>query len=443
MKKLAWIMALLLCLCCTACDSSVETSPIEDTQESVETISQEEETAVPVVEEADAAVLDFQEIALSLNNAQSLDTTSLYFTEVLGVRKTWENSLPEIMEFSYPYVFYERMSSFTKEEIENLDQEYNSRALAVGRYSMETGETTELIIDDFYAMSEEARLIVDNDRIVYMYFSIDEDGLEVMKTILFDFSKQTITPISTNSAYNVFGYVKCLSENKIVCFMYESPNPTERRSSQQIIFTYDLQTDKLEELYRGEIMGGYTEGDVSTKDIFAIDTYDGNIYLLMQQYMEDRMHYYLCVLDATGATISDQELKALSDYNTLGDTAENIVVRDHFLFIHFYRYGDTVSDTPDSAFLQKTDSGYNLLDLQDTTPGSCIGKSEPYVYFRDSETDNTIYAVNSETGEAYAITLPWEEVTSVTVDASGNILVAVREDDVDHWVLIPAEDISF
>lgn len=439
MKKLIWIMALLLCLCCTACDNSVETSLIEDTQESVETISQKEETTVPVVEEVDATVLDFQEIILSLDNTTSLDTTSLYFTEVLGIRKKWENSLPSIVGFSYPYVYYELSSSNVEGNTEDIASEYGGTT-AIGRYSMETGETIELIIDDRHAWSEESRLFLDCDHAVYTYHTCSGN----MKALVLDFAEQTIEQILQKPAYNVFSYVKHISSDTIAIFMYESPNPDEERIAQQVIYTYNLETNSLEEIYRGKPIGGYEENSTSTKDIFAIDTYKGNIYLLLQQYENNRMQYYLRLMDdETGAVIEEVKLDALFDYDALGNSVDSMVVRGDFIFLHFFHYGYDEITTPRFAFLKKTDDGYALLDLQDITPTSSLGKCDavPYVYFGISGNDNTIYAVNYETGEAYTITLPWEEVTNATVDASGNILVVVREDDVDHWVLIPAKNV--
>lgn len=412
MKKLVWIMALLLCLGCTACNSSVETSPIEDTQESVETISQEEETTVPVVEEVDATVLDFQEIALSLNNATSLDTSALYYTE-----NKQENTLPAVVEFWEPYISYEYLDTSAADEIAG---QY-SGAFQFGRYSLETGETIEFPMEDMH--SGGYPVVANQDCALYLYPSSDEDGNSVMKIVRFDFAENVQQVIGMYPAYYAVGEVKKLSDNTVVFFLY---NAVEK-GTQQLLLSYDLETDELQDIYRGEITE--TMHDTGIPSIYAMDTYGDNIYLLMQQYIEDRMQSSLCVLDATGAVIEEVELDMLQS-----DTVDDWMVCNDLLFVHF-------ASNDRTEILQKTDDGYNLLDLQDTTPGSCIGKSESYVYFRDSETDNTIYAVNSETGEAYAITLPWEEVTSVIVDASGNILVAVREDDSDQWVLIPAEDV--
>ena len=86
--------------------------------------------------------------------AQPLDTDTLYFTEVLGSRKRYLNSLPSIVGFQYPYIYYERMTVMTEgASSEDAD-------LYIGRYSVETGESQELGIESFTAVSDEARLVI-------------------------------------------------------------------------------------------------------------------------------------------------------------------------------------------------------------------------------------------------------------------------------------------
>lgn len=195
MKKPAWIMALLLCLGCTACDNSVETSLIEDTHESVETISQEEETTAPVVEKVDAAVLDFQEIALSLNNTTSLDTSALYYTE-----NKQENTLPVVVGFSAPYVFYEYLDTFAEDEIAG---QY-SGSFSFGRYSLETGETIEFPMENMHFGGYP--VVANQDCALYLYLSSDEDGNSVMKIVRFDFAENVQQVIGMVPAYYSGGH---------------------------------------------------------------------------------------------------------------------------------------------------------------------------------------------------------------------------------------------
>ncbi|MBR3605134.1 MAG: sigma-70 family RNA polymerase sigma factor, partial [Candidatus Gastranaerophilales bacterium] len=92
--------------------------------------------------------------------------------------------------------------------------------------------------------------------------------------------------------------------NEIILFMYEStPN-----GAQQKITRYDISSGELTEIYRGEIMGGYKDSEISTKDIFAIDTYNGEIHLLMHRYSENRMHSFIKKLDKEGNILSEEKI---------------------------------------------------------------------------------------------------------------------------------------
>ena len=85
--------------------------------------------------------------------------------------------------------------------------------------------------------------------------------------------------------------------------------------TEQILLYYNLTTEELREIYRGEDIYGYSEGSLSSKDIWAIDTDGGNIYLLMQQYENTQMKFYLRVIDTQGNMIQETGLESLSMYN--------------------------------------------------------------------------------------------------------------------------------
>ena len=200
--------------------------------------------------------------------------------------------------------------------------------LYIGRYSVETGESQEFGIESFTAVSDEARLVINENLVVYMYCSSDEQGSMIMKIELFDFDNNTKKLLSTNTVHNVFGYAKQISSEEAVFLLYEQVGD----DTEQILLYYNLTTEELREIYRGEDIYGYSEGSISSKDIWAIDTDGGNIYLLMQQYENTQMKFYLRVIDTQGNTIQETGLEALSMYNTIGDTADSLIVKENYVF---------------------------------------------------------------------------------------------------------------
>lgn len=438
MKK--WLLGALVfvCLVGTACDKPAETIPEEDTQESEVIQTQEDETIVPVVEEAEIEKLSFEKVTLSVANGQYQNTDPLYFTEVFGLQKKWENALPSVAGFSDSYVFYQYSDGEIEGNIEDIIGQYSGFS-HLGRYSPETGETVQFAIDDMHFGGYS--VIANGDCMLYLYHTNDDEGNSVMKIVQFDFAENEQQVIGMYPAYYAVGDAKKLSDNTVVFFFYCSVG----EENQQFLLSYDTSTGEIKEIYLGEILEAMHDTDSGIPTIYAMDTFDGNIYLLMQRYVEDRMQYSLRILDETGAVVAEEELDVLSDYGARNDTVYNMVVCGDLLSLRFNNYASEEKPAPAFAFLKKTDNGYQLLDLQGIKPTSSIGKCDnvPYVYFGISGNDNTIYAINYESGDAYTLKLPWEETYSTIVDISGNILVAVREEDTDHWYQIPAENIPF
>lgn len=378
--------------------------------------------------------IELQDVKLSINDAQLLDTSPIYFTEVLGTRKRYPNSLPVITGFQYPYVFYERMTVVVE------DANRNDAALYVGRYSVETKEAQEFAIESFTGISDEARLVVDEDRIVYMYSTLDEQGNLKMNIKLFDYLNNTQKIISAHSAHNVFGYAKKLCEDELIFFLYESVSS----GTQQIILHYDLQTETLNEIYRGQNMTGYSDSSTSTKDIWAIDAGNGNIDLLMQQFVDGKMVSYLRTIDEEGQTVYEEELSALSRYDSLEDNADSLVIKGDYAFIHYSQFNKSEDNTnAPFAILRKVNSDYRLLDIDgDIMPKmlSGIGSPDiPYVFYHLYESAQTLFAFNVNTGEGFLLELPGDGIQNFAMDTSGNLLIAARTDEKTNWYFFPSE----
>lgn len=435
MKKwLLWALV-FVCLCGTACDKPAETTTEEDTQESVVSQS-EEETVAPVIEEPEVAVLPFEEITLSVANGQYQDTDSLYFTKVFGLQKKWDNALPSVTGFSDLYVFYQYSDGDVEGNIEDIIGQYSGFS-HLGRYSLETGETVQFAVDDMHFGGYS--VVANGDCMLNLYHTSDDEGNSVMKIVQFDFAENEQKVIGMYPAYYAVGDAKKLSDNTVVFFLYRSVE----EGTEQLLLSYTISTSEIKEIYHGEVLDTMHDTDSGIHTIYAMDTFDGKIYLLMQRYVDDRMQYSLRILNETGAVVAEEELDVLSDYGVRNDTVYDMVVCGELLSLYFTNYTSKEQPDPAFAFLKKTDNGYQLLDLQGIEPDYSIGKCDtvPYVYFCDPEDDNTIYAINYETDAAYAIQLEGEEIQSVVVDTDGNLLMAIRENDVTHWVLFQAKDI--
>lgn len=401
--------------------------PLGDDTSYDESANIQEEPIPPTVSEI--TELSLRDITIELQDTQIIDASTLYYTEALGSRKTYENMLPQIIGFEYPYVYYERMSALVK------GAEPNAPALYVGRYSIETKEKYEFAIDSFSAISSEARLIVNDDCVVYMYFL---NGRMVSE--LYNFADGTRKILDDTQAHNVFGYPKKLSENEIVMFMYEStPN-----GAQQKITRYNISSGELIEIYRGEIMGGYKDSQTSTKDIFAIDTYNGEIYLLMHQYSENRMHSFIKKLDKEGNILSEEKLDALNQYNTLEDTADSLVIMGDYAIVHFMRINRSENNmNPLSAVLYHAYDGYKLFDVGEKIELNTycgIGSDElPMAFFAIHNDVDTIFACDTQTNEGISLHINGVGVVTTVVDSDGKLLIATRNDEKTNWYIVTPE----
>ena len=406
-----------------------ETTP-EEVAGKVETNEPETTPFVPSIE-LEITELSLREAILEINESQQIDVSALYFTETLGSRKIYENSLPEIIGFEYPYVYYERMSAIVK------DASPEAPALYVGRYSVETKEIQEFAIEQFTAISDEARMVINNDYVVYMYTTFGEQLM--MITELFNFAESTRQILDETPAHNVFGYVKNLNESEIVLFMYEATSA----GAQQKITRYNLITHELSEIYRGEIMGGYKDSQTSTKDIFAIDTYNDEIYLLMHQYSGNRMHSFIQKLDKNGNMLSEEKIDSLSQYSTLEDTADSLVILDNYAIIHYSQFNKSNSNTnPPAAVLYHTYDGYELLNVGGkinihTCCGSVITEHLMAIFNIRNDND-TIFACNAQTNEGVSINISCSSVVASCVDSKGYLLVETRETERSNWYVVPS-----
>lgn len=432
MKKIIIVTILTLFLCVmSACGDNESGSLVSMPSP---TPGDYESTAPSIDSELTAPTLQFADLYLDSNDAQRLDTSPLYFTEVLGKRKRNEAALPVVIGFQYPFIFYERMTAVVEGTTEG------DPAMYIGRYSVETQEVQEFPLDDFQAATDEARMVIDQNRSVYMYCTTGQEGSTVMKIVLFDFSNNIQKVIGVYPVYNVFGYAKKLSSDKLLFLVYESVES----GTQQILLLYDIQNDEIQEIYRGPVMGGYHTSSISTKDIWAIDTNNGNIDLLMQQFESGTMHLFLRTIDTNGKILSEVPLDNLSMYDSVKDTADSLVTKDNYAFIHFSQFDkDENNSNPPSAILYRIGDDYQtiLTDAVSSMDTFCSDDSpnSPFLFFLSHRDANTIYLFDTAANKEYTITLEFDAVQDIVADSNGNILIQTRADEESIWYLFPSE----
>ena len=374
---------------------------------------------------------EFQTIEWDESALQRLAVSPLRFTGVLGVRKRFENDLPVVTGFQYPYVFYERMSALTEGAAEDDPPMY------VGRYALDTREVQEFPIDDFNAITDEARLVIDGGRSVYLYYA-PEQG---MKILLFDFDRGTQQLLGCYPVYNVFAYAKKLSENELVFFLYESAG----EGTQQIVLHCSLQDGRIREIYRGAVMD-YSSPRESTRDIWAIDTENGSIHLLMQQLENGAMTFYLRTIDRQGALVSETRLEDLAAYDSAEDTADSLVVKGDYVLVHFSQFNrESGSRQAPSAILQRAGESYRLVPAAAVRMGTLCGPKapdSPFLFFANQEDPQSLYLLDTAAQKGYVFSFGLAGMENAVADPEGNLLITARAGNESNWYLLTADQVA-
>jgi hypothetical protein len=317
----------------------------------------------------------------------------------------------------------------------------------IGRYSIETSEIRELPIEDFNAVSDEARLVVNEDVIVYMYCTHGENGL-MMKITLFDMASGTKELLYETAVKNVFGYAKKLDSQQLIFMLYQEDK--ESSETRQIILNYNMATKTIREIYKTEPMN-WTDQTSSTKNIWAIDTYEEKLYLLSHQLINGKMKTFLDVLNSDGKPLNAQELHALGIYDSRQDVANHIVVSKDYLFIHYDQFAKEEGNTnPPFAILAKTAGSYQLINMGDIYPSNFCGgrdSSAEHLYFSisppqegadEDKTKRQVFAFDMTERSVTIVDLPLSDVENFTGDSAGNLIVYTRGDsDMSNWYFIP------
>lgn len=433
------VISVILCFALISCgqynaelDSSVQ-SPIIPSSSSVSAPSPTNNVSL---------ILEQDTIELEQGGAELIDTSPLYFTEVLGIRKEYLNSLPTLVGFEYPYVFYERMTAVEKGASEEDAPRY------IGRYSIETQQADEMPLNNVNMLSDEARLAFDESRVVYMYCFTNDSGNLTMNITIYDLLTGTEETLLSSPVHNVFGYAKKVSSEQLSFFLYEKN--TDTGAVNQTIYLYDMASKKISEIYRGDPLN-WSDPKDSTRNIWAMSTYNENIYLLMHQMREGEMITFLNVLDKNGHSIEDIELTALSAYDTMQDTADSLVVQGDYIYIHYTQASkEEGNNNPPYAMLRRTEEGFQLIEYRGIQPKRLCGTSstessrlffiselEDSVQEQASEVSLLVLDTHSDTNIQVATGL--EGIADFVCDSSGNLIVQTRvNNEMSSWYYIPS-----
>lgn len=420
MKRLCSLL-LTCCVIFTACSSTRQTEknmvsfPVSSTEDAKTKSSSD---MMPP-----STAVEIKETQASPIQGNKIEADPIRFTQVLGTRKRFENSLPSVVLFEYPYLYYERMSAIT-EGSENGD------LLHVGRYDVESDIKQELGELKFQAMMNDSQLLVDNRYLIYAPCRADDEGQLYLNITLFDLQTHNQKLIFTYPTRNVFVYSKQLNSDEIIFFFYGQEKDMDNRTQQQII-KYSISNDSVTTLHKGELMDWTSEMN-STKDIWTIDVDKNQIYLLLHQLNDGKMTTYLRVLDENGVQLEEQEITALNEYDTRDQTIDSVTVQEDLIFVNYSQFGveeESKKNAP-SAILKILQKDTVLLDIGNTYPKKLLNRNlieNRYLFFSTySEHPNLLVLDTVKRGIILA-DLDVNNIIFLTCDNNGNI-AAVAED---------------
>lgn len=436
------VISVVLCFALISCRHTNTSSDINSAN--ISSVDSSSSAIPPVVDTP--LILEQDTIALEQAGAELIDTSPLYFTEVLGVRKEYPKSLPTLVGFEYPFVFYERMTTVEKDASEDDAPRY------IGRYSIETKQADEMPLNNVHMLSDEACLVVDESRVVYMYCFSDDSGNLTMNITLYNLQTGAEETLHSSPVHNVFGYAKKVNSEQLVFFLYEKN--TDADEVNQTIYSYDIASKSISEIYRGEPLNWRDPKD-STKNIWAMSTYNENIYLLMHQMRDGKMITFLNVLDKDGNLIEDIELTALSAYDTMQDTVDTLVVQGDYIYVHYSQFNKLEgNNNPPYAMLRRTEAGYQLIEYKGIQPNRLCGTSSPDIsrlFFISEPVESsqeqadavTILVLDSYSDTNIQVATGLDGIADFVCDSNGNLIVLTRVDnELSSWYYIASNSIA-
>ena len=259
-----------------------------------------------------------------------------------------------------------------------------------------------------------------------------------MDVVHIDGSTGLTETLYTHSVGNVFTYVKAINKDEFVVFFYGQDIPEERKLTQYVI-KINLNSQECKVLYRGEIMN-WESNDKSTRDIWAIDVYNENVYLLLHQLINGKMTTHLRCISKNGDAVSDVELNALEKYSDKNQTAHSIVVEENHIFIN---YSNSAKDAP-FVILKRNGSNYEMLEMENYYPKNLLipnlidGKYLVFDTYQDdwknkgsNKRSYDLFIFDVETDTAKLLKTEVDSIGSMWGDLNGNLLVTHTTEGLD------------
>ncbi|MEG0179006.1 MAG: hypothetical protein RR654_05575 [Oscillospiraceae bacterium] len=362
--------------------------------------------------------------------AQMINTDLLRFTRVLGTRKSFENALPEPVKYDEPYLYYENMAVVMANSTDSSD------TVNIGQFNVQTGENKKLSKINMNIMAE-SQLLMNEQAIFYLPNRTDENEVNWLDIILLDAAKGTQKTVASYPSGSVFAYSKKLNDTQAVFFLYQQKDSTVRKL-EQLVIKYDITTETLTTLYEGKPMDWTNK--TSTNDIWAMDIFENNIYLLRHQLVDNNMKTFLQILDANGAEISQTELSALQKYNNKDITVGEITVLKNFVVLNY--------SNKNSVVLKKVNDEYIPLKLPSIklkkllTP---LPVNDRYAFFSigalNSKDIETIFVLDLKNEHGTLVKLDVPNCSKILGDSDGNLIVLSASDEEENLYTVNAKDI--
>lgn len=410
MKRMC-IIIFALCILLSFSSCSVEPDCIANSSfESADSV------ANSVVSQDDSAMvqpMQTRSLSLDLQYAKEMDVSPLYYTGYLGSRETFPKSLPTLLFSEYPYLYYDRMG----------EGEDNAAPMTVGRYSFETKKSEELVLKDYVA-NDGRYMLINPDSLIYKYNYYDANGQWTTCFELLDFPSQNQTKIVSVVAASMEGDCARLNEHEIVI----QCNEKGANNSEELILRYNLDSGECTEIYRDDY-----NNDGSTRDIWAFTASNNRVYLLMQQIIDGRMHFYLRILNQDGEQLSDTELEDLAKhYPAQSEGVDQLHIHNNQLFLHFAKWSSPTWSEPSLIALEQNEGNLHMEGQIEIFPYQKVGESAAggnWICFNAHRNPGVLFWYNTQEHIATILDLGLSkeiEYVNAVVDPVGSILIFVR-----------------
>lgn len=426
--------AILLCIICFFCGCTQIVEPLVD--QPVNSASEQPFQSAPEPLEK----IEIKELPEIQIERREIEAKEVRYTYSLGVRKKVENALPQIIEFNYPYIYFQTM----------LVSDKSDGSIQVSRYSLKSKEVQILADLQWNAQfnTNEAVCLVGDEFLVNTVCKSEADHL-TMDVAVINLQTAKTEIVYSHPVGNVFTYVKPIEKDAFVVFFYGQNDSPQKEIIQYIIY-YDLVKRAATTIYKGSVME-WQDPNNSTCDIWAIDTFEDKVYIVLHQLVDGKMKTFLKSLNKQGNILFETCLDVLNEYSQKEYTVYNLAVEGNYVFLNYFQSGNN----PPSVVLKKEGNVYNLMDMGQVYPKLLLSpgtvKSQ-YLYFSTypqnwmerttNAPSSNLLVFDSYSETAFIIPINCDTINEVVADINGNLIFSSFTEELeDHLYYLSYEDI--